>query len=141
MLPADVPAIGWLKTALDNLTLMATNNTAMLQQLTAANLALTATIATLTVMNTKLVEVATCPQGASVGTLAGTPEGERPVGGTRPAKKTFPGNYCWTHGHQISNEYTSSTCLYKAAVHCMDATASNTLGGTKKNTGWNRART
>jgi hypothetical protein len=44
--PAAAPAIGHLKTTLNNLALAATNNTAVLQQLIAANLALTATMAT-----------------------------------------------------------------------------------------------
>ncbi len=51
MLPAAGPAIGRLETALDNLALAATNDTAVLQQLTSANLALMATIGTLTATN------------------------------------------------------------------------------------------
>ncbi len=41
VLPAAGLAIEWLEAALNNLVLAATNNTAMLQQLMAANLALT----------------------------------------------------------------------------------------------------
>jgi hypothetical protein len=47
-----------LESALDNLALAATKNTAVLLQLTAANLALASTIATLTVTNKKLVNTA-----------------------------------------------------------------------------------
>ena len=48
VLPAAAPASKRLETALDNLALAAMNNTAVLQQLTSAHLALTATIGTLT---------------------------------------------------------------------------------------------
>ncbi len=51
MLPAASPAIGGLEKALDNLALAATNDTAVLQQLMAANLALTTTVASLTATN------------------------------------------------------------------------------------------
>jgi hypothetical protein len=51
VIPVAALAIGHLKTALDNLALVATNNTPVLQQLIAANLALTATITLLTATN------------------------------------------------------------------------------------------
>jgi hypothetical protein len=51
VLPEAAPTFGRLKTALDNLALVATNNTAILQQLGAANLALTTTVAMLTATN------------------------------------------------------------------------------------------
>ncbi len=60
MIPAAALAIRRLETALDNLALAATNDTAVLQQLIAANLALMATITLLTVTNKKLVDAATC---------------------------------------------------------------------------------
>jgi hypothetical protein len=44
VLPAAAPAIGRLESALNNLALAATNDTAILQQLMAANLALTAMV-------------------------------------------------------------------------------------------------
>jgi hypothetical protein len=54
---------GQLKTALNNLTLVATNNTTILQQLTAANLALTTTVSMLTATNKKLVDAAARAKG------------------------------------------------------------------------------
>jgi hypothetical protein len=51
ILPAAAPAIGRLETALDNLALAASNDAVVLQQLTAANLALTATVGILTATN------------------------------------------------------------------------------------------
>jgi hypothetical protein len=54
VISAAAPAIGCLKTALNNLALVVTNNTTVLQQLIAANLALKATITLLTATNTKI---------------------------------------------------------------------------------------
>jgi hypothetical protein len=48
---------------------------------------------------------------------------------------TFPGNYCWTHGHQCSQHHMSATCSNKAAGHKDDAIASNTMGGSNANKG------
>jgi hypothetical protein len=132
VLPAAGPAIEWLEAALDNLVLATTNDTAVLQQLTAANLALTATVGTLTATKKKLVDAASRPRGPLAGTLAG---------GARPTKTPFTGNYCWTHDHHICKEHTSATCTHQAIGHHADATASNTLSGSKKDKGWSMART
>ena len=73
VLPAAAPAISWLETALDNLALATTNNTAVLQQLMLANLALTATIGTLTAINKKLVDAVARAKGTpAAGTSAVT---------------------------------------------------------------------
>ncbi len=132
VLPAAGPVIEWLEAALNNLALAATNNTAMLQQLTAANLALTATVGTLIATNKKLVDAASHPRGP----LAGTPAGE-----AQPTKTPFPGNYCWMHSHCICKEHTSATCTHQAIGHRADAPALNTLGGSKKDKGWSMAHT
>jgi hypothetical protein len=137
MLPAAAPAVARLETALDNLALAATNDTAVLQQLTLANLALTATIGTLTATNKKLVDVVARAKGTPA---AGTPA-VTPAGGGRSTKTPHPGNYCWMHGHRISREHTSATCTNKATGHRNDATAANTFGGSQKDKGWNAART
>ena len=137
VLPAAAPAVARLETALDNLALAATNDTAVLQQLTSANLALTATIGTLTATNKKLVDAVARAKGTPA---AGTPA-VTPAGGGRSTKTPHPGNYCWTHGHRISHEHTSATCANKATGHRDDATAANTFGGSQKDKGWNAART
>jgi hypothetical protein len=137
VLPEAAPKIGQLKTALNNLALAATNNTAFLQQLTAANLALTTTITMLIVTNKKLVDVAARAKGG--GTPAVTPT--TPARGVRATRNPYPGNYCWTHGHQCNKHHTSTTCSNKAVGHCNDATASNTMGGSTRDKGWDRART
>jgi len=129
--------IGRLKTALNNLALAATNNTAILQQLTVANLALTTTVATLTATNKKLVDAAARAKGG--GTPAATPT--NPARGVWATRTPFPGNYCWTHGHRCNEHHTSATCGNKAVGHCNDATASNTMGGSTKDKGWDRAHT
>ncbi len=95
MLPEAAPTIGRLKTALNNLALAATNDTAILQQLGAANLALTATVTMLTATNKKLVDAVARAKGG--GTPAVTTA--TPVRGVWRTQTPFPGNYCWTHGH------------------------------------------
>jgi hypothetical protein len=125
--------------ALNNLALAATNNTAILQQLTAANLALTTAVSTLTATNKKLVDAAARAKGATNkklvdaaarakggGTPAVTPKkSERGVQATRTP---FPSNYCWTHGNCCNKHHTSATCDNKAMGHHNDATAANTMG-------------
>ena len=128
VLPAAALVIGRLETALDNLALAATNNTAILQQLTLANLALMATICTLTATNKKLVDAVARAKGTPA---LETPAGMLGGGGSSP-KTPHPGNYCWTHGHCISKEHTSATCANKATGHRDDATAANTFGGSEK---------
>jgi hypothetical protein len=132
VIPAVAPAIGHLKTTLNNLALAGMNDTVVLQQLIAANLALTATITLLT---------ATTPGGG--GTLAVT-QAVTPVAtpvSIRAMRKPCPGNYCWTHGHRVSKHHTSATCANKASGHRDDATASNTFGGSNKDKNWNAAHT
>ena len=128
--------IGQLEMALDNLALTATNNTAVLQQLTLANLALTATIGTLPATNKKMMDAAARKKGAPI---AGAPIAVPP--GERVQIPAHLGNYCWTHGHHISKEHTSATCARKATGHRDDATVANTLGGSEKDKGWYTART
>ncbi len=145
MISVAAPAIRRLKTALDNLALAETNNTAVLQQLIAANLALTATITLLTATNKKLVDAANhrggTPAvtpgrgGTQVATQAATPVAT--PAGIRATRKPCPGNYCWTHGHFMSKHHTSATCANKAPGHRNNAMASNTFGGSNKDKNWN----
>jgi len=131
VLPASAGTIDHLETALDNLSLAAANNTTVLQQLTVANLALTTSNATLTAANKKLSEaLAKVPAPT-------TPGAPRPP---RPVNKPFLGNYCWTHGHRVSQNHTSATCGSKAAGHKDAATTSNTMGGSDADKGWNTRR-
>jgi hypothetical protein len=108
-----------LGTALDTLALAAANDTTVLQQLTAANKKLSEALAKLP---------------------ASTPRSPGPPGTPRAPNKPFPGNYCWTHGHRISELHTSATCGNKAAGHKNVATASNTMGGSDADKGWNTRR-
>jgi hypothetical protein len=131
VLPKDPPAtFDRLEVALDNLALAATNNAAVLQQLTAANLTLTNTVAALTATNKKLVD-------AAATRLLATPPatGSRRPGSTT-TNKPFKGNYCWTHGHRVSKAHTSAICLFPVAGHRKDATMANTYGGLEKDKGW-----
>jgi hypothetical protein len=126
-LPAPAITIDRLGTALDNLALAAANDTTVLQQLTAANLALTTSNASLTAANKKLSEALAKVPGASAPSTPKLP---------RTVNKPKPGNYCWTHGHRISEHHTSATCGSKAAGHMDAATASNTMGGSDADKGW-----
>ncbi len=137
MLLEAAPTFGWLKTALNNLALAAMNDTTILQQLTAANLALTTMVAMLTATNKKLVDAAAMAKGG--GTLSVTPK--NPSRGVRGTLTPFPGNYCWTHRHCCNEHHTSATCSNKAVGHRDDATASNTIGGSTRDKGWDTAGT
>jgi hypothetical protein len=112
--------------ALDNLALAATNDTTVLQQLTASNLALTTANAALTAANKKLSEA------LAKKTPATTPSTPAPP---RPSNTPFPGNYCWTHGHRVSQFHTSATCSNKATGHKDTATIADTMGGSDANKG------
>ncbi len=127
------PLINRLESALDNLVLAATNDSAILQQLVAANLALTATVTTLTAANKKLADAA-ANKGGRPPQAGATPR--KATAGGRVTQKPFPGNYCWTHGHRVSQNHTSGTCGTKAPGHQDAATAANTMGGSKKDKGW-----
>jgi hypothetical protein len=124
--------IDHLGTALDNLALAAAHDTTVIQQLTVSNLALTMLIIMLTSANKKLVEVLAKAKPTSPPTV--TPGTPRPVQSTN---MPFPGKYCWTHGHQCSQHHTSATCNNKAVGHKDNASASNTMGGSNINKGWN----
>jgi hypothetical protein len=143
-----VPVIGRLKTRLNNLALATTNDTAVLQQLIAANLALTATITLLTGTNKKLVDAATRRGGTHAATpgWGGTQAVTQAVtpaatpAGIHATRKPCPGNYCWAHGHCVSKHHMSATWTNKAPGHRDDATASNTFGGSNKDKNWNATR-
>jgi hypothetical protein len=130
--PAPATTIDRPGTALDNLALAAASDTTVLQQLRASNLALSSLVTTLTAANKKLAEALakakpTSPPAATLGA-------PRPVQSTN---MPFPGDYCWTHGHQCSQHHTSMTCSNKAVGHKDNATAANTMGGKEANKGWN----
>jgi hypothetical protein len=131
IMPNLLPAMDHLGLALDNLALAATNNTAVLQQLTAANLAPTSTIAMLTATK-KLVDTAAKTPSRGSATLTASSKN------SRSTKNLFPGNYCWTHGHRCSEQHMSATCGNKAPGHKDEATCSNTMGGSEKNKGWDK---
>jgi hypothetical protein len=108
------------------------NNITVLQQLMASNLALSTLVTMLTMANKKLVEVLAKAKLTS-------PPAVMP-GNPKPARSTnthFPGNYYWTHDHQCSQHHMSATCGNKATGHMDNASASNTMGGSNANKGWN----
>ena len=74
--------------ALENLAPAALNDTTILQQLMAANLALTALVTLLMVANKKLADALARSKGGA------TPEAAPALMRIRSANKPFPGNYC-----------------------------------------------
>jgi hypothetical protein len=126
--PAPATTIDWLGTALNNLALAATNDTTVLQQLMASNLALSSLVTTLTAANKKLADTLTKAKATSP--PAATPGAPKSV---RSTNTPFPGNYCWTHGHRCSQHHTSATCGNKAVGHKDNATAANMMGGSEAN--------
>ncbi len=111
VLPEAAPAIGQLKIALNNLALAATNNTTILQQLTAANLALTTTVATLTATDKKLVDVVARAKGG--GTPAATPT--NPARGVRATQTLGPHSPAITAGC-MGTVATNTTPVPLAAI-------------------------
>jgi hypothetical protein len=117
--------------ALKNLAFVALNDTTVLQQLTAANLALTASVTLLMAANKKLADALAQNKGGTVPAAA-------PSAAKRGCltNKPFPGNYCWTHGHWVNQNHTCATCRKKAVGHKDDATSANMMGGSEADKGW-----
>jgi hypothetical protein len=93
VIPTAAPTMDRIGKALKNLALVASNDTTVLQQLSAANLALTASVTLLTAANKKLANALAQSKGGTMPAVAPAPA---------PAKgcnMPFPGNYCWTHDH------------------------------------------
>jgi hypothetical protein len=117
--------------ALKNLVLSASNDTTVLQQLMAANLALTASVTLLTSANKKLADALALNKGGTV------PSAALSTGKGCLTNKPFLGNYCWTHSHWVNQNHTSATCGNKAAGHKDEAMSTNTMGGSEADKGWN----
>ena len=47
-------------------------------------------------------------------------------------------NYCWTHGHNLADDHTSTTCTrpHPSGMHQRGATKYNTMGGNPKAHDW-----
>ncbi len=131
VIPTAAPTIDRIGKAVKNLALAASNDTNILQQLMAANLALTALVTLLTAANKKLADG-----------FAHTKSGAMPVAAPalakiRTANKPFLGNYCWTHGHRVNQTHTSATCSCKAMGHKSNMPTANTMGSSEADKGWN----
>ncbi len=73
MIPTAAPTIDRIGKALENLALAASNDTTILQQLTAANLALTASVTFLTAANKKLADALAQNKGDAMPAAAPAP--------------------------------------------------------------------
>jgi hypothetical protein len=130
VIPTAAPSINIISAALKNLALAVSNDTTVLQQLTSANLALTASVTLLTAANKKLVDALARNKGGAAPALAPT------MGRGRLTNKPFLGNYCWTHSHWVNQNHMSATCRNKAVGHKEDAKSANTMGGSNVDKGW-----
>jgi hypothetical protein len=131
IIPTVAPIINRISVALKNLAFAALNDTTVLQQLMAANLSLTDLFTTLTMANKKLADALARNKGVVMPAVAPS------TGRGRSANKPFPGNYCWTHSHQISQTHMIAACRNKAVGHKDDATNTNTMGSSIAGKGWN----
>jgi hypothetical protein len=96
VIPTAAPTINHINAALKNLALAASNDTTVLQQLTAANLLLMALVTLFTTANKKLADTLARNKGVALPAVA--PSTRR----GRLMNKPFPEKYCWTHGHQVN---------------------------------------
>jgi hypothetical protein len=96
VIPTAAPTIDCIRVALKNLALVALNDTTVLQQLTAADLALTASVTLLTAANKKLADAVAQNKGGVALAAALT------TGRGCLKNKSFLGNYFWTHGHWVN---------------------------------------
>ncbi len=131
VIPTASPTIDRIGAAHKNLALAALNDTTFLQQLTAANLALMASVNLLTAANKKLEDALAQNKGDA------TPVAAPTTGRGCLTNKPFPGNYCWTHGHRVKQNHTSATCINKAAGHKDNMMSANTMGGSNADKRWN----
>ncbi len=137
MIPTAAPTIDRIGKALENLALAASNDTTVLQQLTAANLALTVLVTSLTAANKKLADALAGNKGSAAPVTPVTPATAPAPPKACSATRSFPGNYCWTHGHRVNQNHTSATCTCRAPGHKEDAMTANTMGSSKVDRGWN----
>jgi hypothetical protein len=131
VIPTAAPTINRIGKALENLALPAKNDITVLQQLMAANLALTALVTLLTAANKKLADALVRNKGS------GMPVAAPALVKGCLANKPFPGNYLRTHCHKVNQNHTSATCSCKAAGHKENVTTANTTGSSKADKGWN----
>ncbi len=131
VIPTAAQTIDRIGTALENLALAALNDTTVHQQLTAANLALRASVTFLMAANKKLADsLAQNKGGVALVAVPATGRGNL-------TNKLFLGNYYWTHGHWVNQNHTSATCRFKTVGHKDNAKSANTMGGSKTDKGWN----
>jgi hypothetical protein len=135
VVPTAAPTIDRIGKALENFALAALNDTIVLQQLLAANLALAALVTSLTATNKKLADVPVRNKGGTAPATLATPAAAPAPPKLRVTTRAFPGSYCWTHGHRVNRAHTSGTCTHRAPGHKEHATTANKMGRSKANKG------
>jgi hypothetical protein len=129
VIPTAAPTMDHISEALENQMLAALYDTTVLQQLTAANLALIASVTLLTAANKKLANALAQSKGGMMPAVAPA------LASAKGCNKPFLGNYCWTHGHKVNQNHRSATCRHKAVGHKDNTTSANTMGGSKADKG------
>jgi hypothetical protein len=126
--------------ALEHLAFAATTDrdivtqlTTSVQELTAANKALTEQLQQVLKTNEKLVQkLQINPPNSD------TPKSNPTTGGRKPfvhaewVAKLDPTGYCWTHGYRVLPGHNSQNCMGKLANHRDTATRTNIQGGSTK---------
>ena len=120
-----------LTKALDNLALATTNNRTIIAQLTEANAVLTRANLTLTEQITELIQT----MNANKLQNSGNDEQKR-AKVKKIEEKLYPNGYCWTHGYKVAKGHNSHTCSSHTEGHQVNATRTNTMGGSDKNKNW-----
>jgi hypothetical protein len=125
--------------AIANLANASATDKGMIDTLTNANATLTAQLAALSEQVRHLNTTNQAPTGAPNAHVPGpatwVQQGRgRGIGAGR-GKDTLPdnGNYCWSHGHHVTNAHTSLTCNYPYEGHKRESTRHNTMGCSTKN--------
>ena len=134
MSPATAGVMDALAGLLDNLALPATSDKTAVQHLTAANLALTTSVSTLTAANKKLIDtVARFNLPPNLRCRGG---GQGSNGTRRPTSMAVWGNYCWSHGYKVSHNSKTCGLTGRKPGHDESATVANTKGGIEHNKDW-----
>jgi hypothetical protein len=94
VIPTAAPTMDRIGKALENLALAASKDTTILQQLTAANLTLTASVTSLMAANKKLADALVHTKGGMAPATPATPAAALAPPKACLATRAFPGNYC-----------------------------------------------
>ena len=117
-------------TALSNLAAATEADRSTLQEMAAANSALTKQLATVTASLQQALSELTKIRTTNTPSTPSQPNRRRTA--ERIGRKYQNDNYCWSCGFDIANWHTSKTCRWTKAGHQLEATKDNNMGGNQK---------